>query len=142
MTSARPGALSDADLDDLQDALVRSRPAGLRDHRRPVGHVVRAEGGELLAGIAGHVEFGWLCIGTFWVHEAHRSRGLGARLLATLERDAVGWDCHDAYVDTFSFQARPFYERHGYRVFGELREFPPGHRKYFLHKTLGAGGGS
>jgi hypothetical protein len=34
------------------------------------------------------------------------------------------------------FQARPFYERLGYRVFGELPDCPRGATKYYLSKRL------
>lgn len=33
---------------------------------------------------------------------------------------AVERGCTNAFLDTFSFQARPFYEKLGYRVFGIL----------------------
>jgi hypothetical protein len=36
----------------------------------------------------------------------------------------------------FAVQAPGFYERHGYQVFGELDNFPTGHQRYFLTKTL------
>jgi hypothetical protein len=42
----------------------------------------------------------------------------------------------NAYLDTFSFQAPDFYQRHGYRVFGELVDFPPGHTRYYMTKQL------
>jgi hypothetical protein len=29
-------------------------------------------------------------------------------------------------------EARPFCERLGYEVFGELDDFPPGHARYFM----------
>jgi hypothetical protein len=44
--------------------------------------------------------------------------------------------CTRAHLDTFSYQARPFYERLGYRVFGVLEDYPPGHRRCFLEKAL------
>jgi hypothetical protein len=40
------------------------------------------------------------------------------------------------YLDTYSFQARPFYERAGYRLFGELPDHPPGGAKYYLAKRF------
>ncbi len=53
---------------------------------------------------------------------------------AELEARQRGARC--AYLDTFSFQAPDFYKKQGYEVFGELRDFPEGHRRYFLRKQL------
>ena len=44
--------------------------------------------------------------------------------------------CRYAHLDTFSYQARPFYDRLGYRLFGELENYPPGHSRFFLRKQL------
>jgi hypothetical protein len=49
---------------------------------------------------------------------------------------AVELGCTDAFLDTFSFQARPFYEKLGYRVFGVLENHPAGHQHYFMTKQL------
>jgi ribosomal protein S18 acetylase RimI-like enzyme len=57
-------------------------------------------------------------------------------LLAEAERIAQERGCIGAQLDTMSWQALTFYERHGYSVFGVLDNFPPGHRKYFLKKSL------
>jgi len=44
-----------------------------------------------------------------------------------------------ALLDTFSFQARPFYERFGYQVIAELPDCPrPGIARYYMRKALGA----
>jgi hypothetical protein len=39
-------------------------------------------------------------------------------------------------LDTFDFQARGFYERNGYELFGTLDDCPPGHKRYYLKKAL------
>jgi hypothetical protein len=44
--------------------------------------------------------------------------------------------CHSAWLDTFEFQARGFYERLGYSCFAELRDYPPGFARYFMKKAL------
>jgi hypothetical protein len=44
--------------------------------------------------------------------------------------------CVGVWLDTFSFQARGFYEKLGYRVFGEVADYPPGHTRHFLKKSL------
>jgi GNAT superfamily N-acetyltransferase len=65
-----------------------------------------------------------------------RGGGHGARLLAAAEAYALERGCGGAFLDTFSFQARPFYERHGYEVFATLPDFPPGHDRFFLRKRM------
>lgn len=67
---------------------------------------------------------------------SERGRGWGRRLVGEAESLAVASGCHHAWVDTFSFQSRPFYERLGYRVFGVLPDYPRGETRYFLSKAL------
>ena len=70
------------------------------------------------------------------VRDGWRGQGLGTRLLAAAEAAARGRGCHDVWLDTFSFQALPFYEQHGYVVFGTLENYPTGHERYFVRKSL------
>ena len=72
----------------------------------------------------------------FWVTPARRGAGLGARLLAAAEREALARGCHVAWLATYDFQARAFYERRGYRMFGELQGFPRGHARHYMVKDL------
>jgi hypothetical protein len=44
--------------------------------------------------------------------------------------------CTMSHLDTFDFQARDFYERNGYELFGALDDCPPGHKRYYLKKAL------
>ena len=57
-----------------------------------------------------------------------------------LESVAVRRGCTHAHLDTFSYQARPFYERRGYSVFGTLDDYPPGHQRFFMAKRLSGPG--
>jgi hypothetical protein len=52
------------------------------------------------------------------------------------EAEAVQRGCRAVALDTFSFQARGFYERLGYSVFGVLNDCPPGHSRFYLTKRL------
>ncbi|NTU64122.1 MAG: GNAT family N-acetyltransferase [Chloroflexi bacterium] len=75
-------------------------------------------------------------IDLLWLKEELRGRGYGHRLLMLAEDEARQRGATHAYMDTFSFQAPDFYQRHGYQVFGELKDFPHGHQRYFLTKQL------
>lgn len=39
--------------------------------------------------------------------------------------------CYLAHLDTFDFQANNFYLKLEYEVFGELENYPPGHKRYY-----------
>jgi hypothetical protein len=53
-----------------------------------------------------------------------------------MEDAARGRGCRAAWLDTYSFQARGFYQGLGYQQSGELRDYPPGHARHFLWKPL------
>jgi GNAT superfamily N-acetyltransferase len=103
--------------------------------------VLRDPNGEVVGGLLGEIYWGWLHVDLLWVHASVRGRGYGGKLMATAEREAAARGCGSAFLDTFSFQALPFYERLGYEVFGELTDFPPGHSRYFLRKSIKVGAG-
>jgi GNAT superfamily N-acetyltransferase len=68
-----------------------------------------------------------------------RGAGLGSSLLRRLEAEARARGCLGVWLDTLSFQARPFYEKHGYALFGSIQDHPPGHARHFLFKRLNQG---
>ena len=119
---------------------------GLRDHNASVlgeagyAHLhvyARDSGGALIGGLVGGTYWRWLHVESLWVSEPHRHRGTGSRLLTLAEAEAVRRGCGHAFLDTFSFQARPLYERLGYRCVGTVSDFPAGHERYFMVKRLG-----
>ncbi len=65
-----------------------------------------------------------------------RGCGVGTEIMQMAEREAMQRNCHGAWLDTFDFQARGFYERLGYRWFAELPDYPIGHTRYFMKKAL------
>lgn len=96
--------------------------------------VLARRGPELVAGLLGFTHWNWLHIRYLWVAEPFRRQGLGRQLVLAAEREARLRGCAHAHLDTFSFQAVPFYERLGYSIFGQLDDYPPGHTKVFLQK--------
>lgn len=98
---------------------------------------VRDTHGTIVGGLVGGTYWSWFYVETLWLSQEIRAHGYGSRLLAAAEHVAIERGCIGAQLDTMSFQALAFYERQGYSVFGMLDNFPPGHRKYFLHKRLG-----
>ena len=108
---------------------------GRRDWQ-PLAISARAADGTVVGGVYGATMWSWLMIDGLWVDESRRGHGLGSRLLLRSEAIAVARGCRGSWLGTFDFQARAFYERHGYTVFSELTDFPPGHTHYHLRKDL------
>lgn len=102
----------------------------------PVNFFLKTGRGEVMGGLLGMIWGGCLHISFLWVDEAARGRDQGTRLMDAAETYARERHCHTATLDTHSFQARPFYEKRGYEVFGTLDDYPTGHKKFFLKKKL------
>lgn len=75
-------------------------------------------------------------IDILWVNERYRKHGFGTKLLKEIEKIALEENCSLIHLDTFDFQAKDFYTKHGYEVFGVLEECPEGHCRYYLKKKL------
>ena len=90
----------------------------------------------IVGGLNAVTIWGWLHIKEFWVASDLRGRGLGSQILLAAEAEAKRRGCSNAFLDTFDFQAKPFYERLGYRQWGSLVEFPEGHSRFFMMKQL------
>ena len=102
----------------------------------PVAYFLKSDEGEVLGGLLGMIWGGWLHIKYVWVAEQVRGRGHARRLVATAEAYAKKRGAVGAFLETFSFQARPLYEKLGYSVFGQINDCPPGHTFFSLSKRL------
>ena len=104
---------------------------------KPLSLIVRRDAaGEPVGGAFGWCYGAWFFLHYFFLPEDLRGNGLGAALIRRLEAEAQARGCVGAWVDTFSFQARPFYEKQGYTVFGTIADQPPGHARHFLFKRF------
>ena len=106
------------------------------DQVKTLCFVLRGHDHATVGGVIGATYWNWLHIDLMWVKEELRGRGYGHRLLTLAEDEARQRGAKNVYLDTFSFQAPRFYQQHGYRLFGQLEDFPLGHQRYFLIKQL------
>lgn len=97
---------------------------------------VRGDAGANKGGVVGYTMWNWCFIELVWLDEALRGSGLGTELMAKAEAVAAQRGARHVYLDTFSFQGDGFYQKLGYEVYGELGDFPPGHRRIWLKKDL------
>lgn len=100
--------------------------------------VAKDSTGKVLGGVMGDVVFGlYLTVYVLWVDEEYRKDGIGTILMKKLEQSAKERGATFSQVDTFDFQAKGFYEKIGYDLFGTLEDSPSeGHKRYYLKKRL------
>ncbi|MGH3145093.1 MAG: GNAT family N-acetyltransferase [Rubrobacter sp.] len=120
----------------IREALALHNVAATGDaYHSPLAIFMRDERGAILGGALGHVWGGWLDLDALWVAEPSRGQGYGKKLLEAAEAEARAQGCRGVYLTTFSFQARPFYERCGYEVVADVPDYPAGHTFHVLKKS-------
>jgi GNAT superfamily N-acetyltransferase len=92
---------------------------------------------QIVGGLWGVCAYDWLAIELLFVPEQLRGRAIGRDLVAKAEEAALSRGCIGAWLDTFSFQARGFYEKLGYVLAGQIDDHPLGGARYFLKKRFG-----
>jgi GNAT superfamily N-acetyltransferase len=134
-------ALEIAPADSVRDAIVglvveyNNSKAG-PSNGQTLFVVLRDQEGQVRGGLSGSTSRGWLFIDHLVVPEASRGQGLGRTVVALAEREAISRGCSNAWLNTFEFQARGFYERLGYKCFGSLANYPVGFARFFMQKSL------
>ena len=103
---------------------------------REFGVALRDAEGNTVGGITGNTVWDWLQISVLWIPDDLRGQGYGHQLLERAEELGRARGCRFARLNTFEFEARGFYESHGYTVRSQTDGFPAGHTQYHLAKEL------
>ena len=89
---------------------------------------------KLIGGAIGFVEYNWYYLDLLWIDEQYRRIGVGTNLIRIIEKFVISMELTGVRVETWDFQARGFYEKMGYKIFGKINNCPPGTICYFLNK--------
>ena len=120
----------DAGLDDFNAAEPEIH------HVAPLSVLARDSAGQIIGGAVGRT-WGQCCeLRQLWISTDARGLGLGTHLMDMFENEARQRGSSLVYLDTFSFQAKPFYEKRGYHVVLETHGFTNSIVKYTMHKHL------
>lgn len=98
---------------------------------------VQNEQGQLVAALTAHLLWDWLYIDELWVDESYRGTGMGKRLMDRAESYARENAITGLWLWTQSWQAPKFYQSLGFVEFTRFDDFPKGHSRIGLRKSLG-----
>jgi len=116
---------------------LESKPIAQEKPFINVNRCIKDENGEVIGGIlACSALWNILSIDTLWVKNEFRNQGFATQLLSIVEADARNMGCYISYLSTYDFQAKGFYLKNGYEIFGILEDCPKGHKLYHLSKRL------
>lgn len=91
---------------------------------------------EIIAGLNSAICWNWMEINILWVHEDYRDKGFGKQLLEEAEKISREKNCTFIKLDTFSFQAPDFYQKHGYKIVAVIENAPNEFKHYYFIKEL------
>jgi ribosomal protein S18 acetylase RimI-like enzyme len=97
---------------------------------------VCSETGEFVGGLLGYTHWNHFFVAAVFVDQQFRRQGVGRELLKRAEALALEQGCDAIYLDSSDFQAPGFYEKLGFKVFGKLEDYPPGHQRFYLVKRI------
>lgn len=95
------------------------------------------DNGKIIAGIIARM-YCWniVYIDSLWVDSNFRGKKIGSLLLEEIENISRSMGASLIHLDTFDFQAKNFYIKHGYKIFGVLQNCPESHCRYYMKKNI------
>ena len=113
-----------------------NRKAGGRLRHARTVLSVRDGSGRVLGGLIMQSYWRESYVELLWLSARARGVGWGARLVTEAERRARRRGSRIIHLNTYSFQAPGFYEKRGYRRFGQISGSPAGESRHFYVKEL------
>lgn len=98
--------------------------------------ILKSNNGVVYGGLTAYVHSDSIFIDILWVDDALRGQGYGSKILKAAEKEAIRRGIPHATVDTFDFQAEPFYKKNGYYDIGVIKNYVLGFDRFFLRKDL------
>ena len=103
---------------------------------RSLGLLLKDEQVVTIGGLWGLSAYNWLFVELLFIPEHLRGIGTGCHPIQQAEDVARQRNCIGVWLDTFSFQALPFYRKLGYTLFGEPQRPPQGRLTILAAKAL------
>lgn len=122
---------------DLLETNTASLEADILPYQKSLFSFAAYENGEYIGGVTGEILWNTMHVSLLAVNPAKKGKGVGTLLLKQAEEYAKQNQCTQIHLETMSYQAPRFYEKNGFKVFGELPDFmQQGVTRFYLVKHL------
>ena len=85
---------------------------------------------EIIGGIIAYRKMQWLDIDILFVDENFRNRKIGSQLINKAAEYCKAYDLVGMHLYTLDFQAKGFYEKQGFELIAEIKDWPKGITRY------------
>jgi GNAT superfamily N-acetyltransferase len=103
---------------------------------RLVSVTLRGDDDAIIGGATGYSRGPTAFLELLWIEDQHKGKGTGTTLLAAFEEECRKQGARQIYLDTYSFQAKPFYEKNGYHELGRIEGYFEGVARHWMIKAL------
>lgn len=129
-----------SDWNEVQQALIdfnsEFMSTELTNKYEEICLVVKDEQDKICGGLNAMICWNFMEISVVFIDEGLRSFGYGKKLMEQAEQIALNEKCDFIKLDTLEFQAKEFYKKLGYSVFGEIDHVAKKYKHYYMKKDL------
>jgi ribosomal protein S18 acetylase RimI-like enzyme len=121
----------------ILENLIQSNVDTIGPYERKTFSIYIKDNNKIIGGISGLLFVNHDC----WVHlvivdKEFRNNGLGSKMFDKLEEFVRANNCTNIRLETGDFQAKEFYEQHGFKVVATLDKSFLGHTMYIMQQQL------
>ncbi len=127
---------SEEDSKVVRNGIVSFNMKKLNADNKSFSIFLKDEEGRVQGGIMTWLDNESLYIDILWIDEKWRGKDYGTQLMQAAEAEARKQGCIYSTVDTFDFQAEPFYLKNGYERMGEIKNYIRSHSRIFMRKKI------
>lgn len=106
-----------------------------KGYNDPFGFYVISDN-QIIGGIIARKKMQWLDVDILFINEKYRKQGIGSQLINKVIEYSKKEELVGVHLYTLDFQAKGFYEKQGFKLIAEIKDWPKGITRYEFIKYI------